>query len=102
MKLAVIGSRGLYVEIEAYLPKETTVIISGVAKGIDMLAEEYADKNGIAKLIFLPEYERFGKARLSYEIKKLLKRLTLSLLFGMENIEELNLRLSMQEKEKSR
>ena len=46
MKVAVIGSRGLYVEIEAYLPKETTVIISGGAKGIDTLAEEYADKNG--------------------------------------------------------
>ena len=73
MKLAVIGSRGLNVEIEAYLPKETTIIISGVAKGIDTLAEEYADKNGIAKLIFLPEYERFGKSAPIIRNKKIVE-----------------------------
>ncbi len=36
MKVAVIGSRGLRVDnLEKYLPKETTEIVSGGARGID-------------------------------------------------------------------
>ncbi len=43
MKVAVVGSRGLRVEhLEEYLPKETTEIISGGARGVDTSAREYA------------------------------------------------------------
>lgn len=39
MKVAVIGSRGLAVNnLEKYLPKETTEIVSGGARGIDTCA----------------------------------------------------------------
>ena len=61
MKVAVIGSRGLWVDIGKYLPDGVTKIISGGARGIDSAAEEYADKNGIAEEIFLPNYAKYAK-----------------------------------------
>ena len=43
MKVAVIGSRGLIVkDLEQYLPPNTTMIVSGGAKGVDTCAREYA------------------------------------------------------------
>ena len=62
MKIAVIGSRNLRVDISKYIPAGTTEIISGGARGIDTLAEKYADENNIPKLIFKPEYEKYGKS----------------------------------------
>jgi len=61
MKVAIIGSRNLKVKINKYLPKDISLVVSGGARGIDTLAEEYADKNCIPKLIFLPDYKRYGK-----------------------------------------
>lgn len=63
MKVAVIGSRGLHINnIESYLPKETTELVSGGAKGIDSCIQLYADKNRIPIKVFLPEYDKFGRA----------------------------------------
>jgi len=63
MKVAVIGSRGLTVNnLEKYLPKETTEIVSGGARGIDTCAREYAVKNNIKLTEFLPEYEKYGRS----------------------------------------
>ncbi len=63
MKVAVIGSRGLTVSnLEKYLPKETTEIVSGGAVGIDTCAKEYAIKNNIKLIEFLPDYERYGRS----------------------------------------
>lgn len=63
MKVAVIGSRGLRVDnLEKYLPKETTEIVSGGARGIDTCAREYAVRNNIKLTEFLPEYERYGRS----------------------------------------
>lgn len=63
MKVAVIGSRGLMVSnLEKYLPKETTEIVSGGAVGIDTCAKEYAIKNNIKLIEFLPEYEKYGRS----------------------------------------
>ena len=63
MKIAVIGSRGLTVSnLEKYLPKETTEIVSGGAVGIDTCAKEYAIKNNIKLIEFLPEYEKYGRS----------------------------------------
>ena len=62
MKVAVIGSRGLIVKnLDKYLPKDTTEIVSGGARGIDSCAENYAKENGIPTKIFLPEYEKYGR-----------------------------------------
>lgn len=45
-----------------YIPLETELIISGGAKGIDTVAENYADKHRISKLILRPKYKLYGKA----------------------------------------
>lgn len=62
MKLAIIGSRTLTkVDISAYMPENVTEIISGGAKGIDTLAEEYADKHKLSKHIIRPEYQKYPR-----------------------------------------
>ncbi len=62
MKVAVIGSRGLYVEhLEEYLPEGTTEIISGGARGVDASARDYALRHGLKLTEYLPEYNRYGR-----------------------------------------
>ena len=62
MKTAIIGSRNITnIDLSRFIPKETTEIISGGAKGVDTLAKEYAIENGLKLTEFLPEYERYGK-----------------------------------------
>lgn len=63
MKVAVIGSRNLIVyNLKDYLPAETTELISGGAKGIDMCARKYAIENKLKLTEFLPKYNIFGKS----------------------------------------
>lgn len=63
MKVAVIGSRGLYVsDLGKYLPQNTTEIVSGGAMGVDTSAREYALSHGIKLTEFLPEYEKYGRS----------------------------------------
>lgn len=62
MRVAVIGSRGMQVKnLGEYLPKETTEIISGGARGIDACAREYALRHGLKLTEYLPEYSRYGR-----------------------------------------
>jgi hypothetical protein len=62
MRVAVIGSRSLKVGVEKYIPEGTTEIISGGARGIDSLAEKWADSNRIPKLIIKPDYGRYRES----------------------------------------
>ncbi|NBI65979.1 DUF2493 domain-containing protein [Pseudoflavonifractor sp. 60] len=62
MRVAVIGSRGLQVnDLEKYLPKETTEIVSGGARGVDSSAREYAVQHGLRLTEYLPEYDKYGR-----------------------------------------
>ena len=62
MKVAVIGSRGLTVnDLGKYLPKDTTEIVSGGAKGIDTCARDYALSHDLKLTEILPEYSRYGR-----------------------------------------
>ena len=62
MKVGVIGSRGLTVsDLGKYLPKDTTEIVSGGAKGIDTCARDYALLHDIKLTEFLPEYNKYGR-----------------------------------------
>ncbi len=63
MKIAVIGSRGLFInDLGKYLPEETTEIVSGGARGVDTCAREYAEKTGLKLTEFLPEYDKYGRS----------------------------------------
>ena len=63
MRLLVAGSRSVATfDLSAYIPSDTELIISGGAKGIDAIAEQYADRHGISKLVLRPDYKRYGRA----------------------------------------
>ena len=63
MKLLVVGSRSIEnLDLSKYITEEVSIIISGGAKGVDTLAENYADKHGISKLVLRPNYSVYGKA----------------------------------------
>lgn len=62
MKLLIAGSRSLRnIDISPYIPRETDLIISGGAAGIDTLAEQFSDKHKISKLILRPRYDLFQR-----------------------------------------
>jgi len=69
MKLAVVGSRGFsdYDLLKSKLDiihkaKVITLIISGGAQGADSLAEKWAKENNVETLIFLPDWNQYGKS----------------------------------------
>ena len=63
MKLLIAGSRSINeFDLSEYISDDVELIISGGAQGIDTIAENYADKHKISKLILRPNYKRYGKA----------------------------------------
>ena len=63
MKLLIVGSRSIeQFDLTEYIPPVTELIISGGAKGIDTIAEQYADRHKISKLILRPKYHIYGRA----------------------------------------
>lgn len=62
MRVAVVGSRSLKIEnIKEHLPKNTTEIISGGAKGIDTCVASYAKNAGIVLTEIKPDYNRYKR-----------------------------------------
>ena len=58
----VAGSRSITnFDLSVYVPKDTDLIVSGGAHGIDELAEKYADKHKISKLVLRPQYKIYGR-----------------------------------------
>ena len=63
MKLLIAGSRSITkFDLSPYITSDVDTILTGGAKGIDKLAEEYADSHGIEKIIIKPNYTRFSRA----------------------------------------
>ena len=63
MKVAIIGSRTITIKnIEDYVPKNTTEIISGGAKGVDSCARLFAVQNNMPYTEILPDYKKYGRA----------------------------------------
>jgi predicted Rossmann fold nucleotide-binding protein DprA/Smf involved in DNA uptake len=65
MKAAVVGSRSVshYDVVKAILNQYTfTQIISGGAKGVDRLAEQYSNENNLVEpLVILPDWKRYNR-----------------------------------------
>lgn len=67
MKLAIIGSRSfnnyvyLFDVLNPYKDK-ITLIVSDGAIGADRLGERFAVENNIETLIFIPDWDKFGKS----------------------------------------
>lgn len=64
MRVAVIGSRGFndYEKVKETLSKiNITLLVSGGAKGADLLGERYAKENNIETKIFIPDWDKHGK-----------------------------------------
>jgi predicted Rossmann fold nucleotide-binding protein DprA/Smf involved in DNA uptake len=62
MNIAIIGSRNISdINLSEYIREKSECIISGGARGIDAIAENWAKKNGIKTLIFRPEYDKYNK-----------------------------------------
>ncbi len=62
MKLLISGSRSITdLDLAPYIPDDVDVIICGGAKGVDTLAEEYADKHRLSKIILRPKYNLYHK-----------------------------------------
>ena len=63
MKLLIAGSRSITdFDISPYIPEDTDTIISGGANGIDSLAEQYADRKKLSKIIIRPQYNLYRRA----------------------------------------
>ena len=63
MKLLIVGSRSISeFDLSPYISSDVDTIISGGAKGIDALAEKYADAHRISKFIIRPKYKLYGRA----------------------------------------
>lgn len=61
-KIAIVGSRGLRVDVAKYIPPEyCAAVISGGARGIDTCAREYAHKYNIPLIEHLPQYDTYGR-----------------------------------------
>ena len=74
MKLMIVGSRSIQTfDLSAHIPENTDLIITGGAQGIDALAEQYADKHRISKLIIRPQYDVYGKAAPILRNKKMVE-----------------------------
>ena len=62
MKILIAGSRSIEnFDLLKYIPKDTELIITGGASGVDSIAEQYADRQRISKLVLRPDYKRYGK-----------------------------------------
>ena len=62
MKVAVIGSRSIVISDIGKYVSNAEEIVSGGAVGVDRCAAEYAKKNGIKLIEFLPQYELYGRS----------------------------------------
>lgn len=62
MKLAIVGSRQVEINMADYVSGDVEEIVSGGAKGVDGCAAEYAKEKGLRLTEFLPEYEKYGRA----------------------------------------
>ncbi len=60
-RVAIVGSRGLDIDVAPYVPDSCEVIVSDGADGIDTCAAEYARAHGKKLIEIRPNYAQFGR-----------------------------------------
>ena len=82
MKVAVVGSRGLYIrDLGRYLPPGTSEIVSGGAAGVDTSARDYTIAHGLRLTEFRPDYARYGRSAPLRRNRQIVEYADLVLLF---------------------
>ena len=61
MIAAVIGSRGIDMRVDAFIPVDVDEIVTGGALGVDKAAELYAQQKNIPCRVIRPDYEKYGR-----------------------------------------
>lgn len=62
MKLLVTGSKKVSdIDLSTYIPTDTELIITGEHKGIEEIAQKFADDHKIEKLIYVSDHVAYGK-----------------------------------------
>ena len=62
MKIAIVGSRKITLcNVGDYITNADE-IVSGGAVGVDSCAAEYAKRHNLNLTVFLPQYEKYGRA----------------------------------------
>ncbi|MBR0442817.1 MAG: hypothetical protein IIX15_00605 [Clostridia bacterium] len=62
MRIAVVGSRKITTADIGKYVSGAEEIVSGGAVGVDLCAAQYAKENALKLTVFLPQYERYGRA----------------------------------------
>ncbi len=63
MKVAIVGSRVLYVcNLQKYIPDTTTELVSCGKKGVKIDAHDFAEKNNLKLTEILCDYRLYGKS----------------------------------------
>jgi predicted Rossmann fold nucleotide-binding protein DprA/Smf involved in DNA uptake len=106
MKLGVVGSRkkvsmeNVFLILDSFKVKRNIdLIISGGAAGVDSFAGEWAKKNKIELLIFLPQWATFGKSAGAKRNQKIVDASDELLIFW--NGESLGTKITMRMAEKA-
>lgn len=73
MKVAIVGSRSIAITDMSMYISDGDEIVSGGAIGVDSCAAEYAKKKGLKLTVFLPQYERYGRAATIVRNKKIVE-----------------------------
>ena len=78
MRIAIVGSRDFndYNVMEAFVLsdlKDIQAVVSGGAKGADSLASEFARKNNLNMIEFLPEWEKYGRGAGAVRNQKIIR-----------------------------
>ena len=67
-KIAVVGSRGISDSESIHLAMQKVlkcmgrfVLVSGGARGVDLIAKDWGMEHGIEVMEYLPEYEAYGR-----------------------------------------
>ena len=62
MKLLIAGSRTIKdFDLSPYITDDVDTILTGGAKGIDTIAEQYAKEHGLDLVVIKPQYDLYGK-----------------------------------------